>query len=540
MFSAEYLTASREDLKEHFTLITPPVGYGKTYFANNELTEYFEKTTDEKINYTLLLVPTKAIKDQVLRSYHQTKIFCSYQLLFEDVEKGIYVACFQQLAQWINDGNPIPYPPKLILIDEVHQVAEWNNCFDGYLSIWEWLHSKRKEIYLCGLTATPDYLINYVNPAFKQLGLSGFDFLNITKELNPLYSANRIEVWQRTKLTTVLNTLEPSEQSKIFAYTESAKECEELASKYNAGFLVSIHNEDLTGDKKVRLNERMESQKVKAVPFGETTLREYLIENGEYPQEYNLVIANNAYNCGVNIHDTSVNTVAIYSNDLSIITQTAGRLRHNTERIIICFTCYRSEAQDMNQCRLVRALNNRDNQEVLKEAYLRQQEERFRDISTSKKTNVDIVICKWGGIYEVNPFALAYINRINDIEDALQTNPQGYFEKLKNLSGNIVFVDKEKQIAVSDAKNRSKINSFVPDKWINRKLFKQDKEQLALELDLRDNQRHLLKWNSVKKHLVKFGYQVEEKGSKAINPHTGKKQTYSIIKNPFFKRKTLY
>lgn len=407
MFLEDYLNAEERELRENTALITLPTGYGKTYIANNLLIDYYEQKTNEDINYELLLVPTLSIKEQILNDYPQTKRFCSYQLLIEgSTEKSVYVACFQQLVCWLRDRNPIRNIPKLTVIDEVHQIANWANNFDDVLLVFEWLKNNRDKTFLCGLTATPEYL-NYVNRAFNELDLQGFSFKDITKPQPIKNTTNRIEIWPNTRLTTVLNTIEPSATNKVFSFTESAKECFDLAQRYNAGFLISKYNKEITKDGKTKLNEAMENQTVANVPFGETNLRQYLLENQRYPQEYNLVIANTAYNCGVNIADEALKEIVVYSNDLATIQQAIGRARHKTERVIICYTNYRSETQETNKNRIEAAIENRQNQSYLRGMFDEQQRQRFEELRTDGKTAIDIVVCKWGNKYEINPFALA-------------------------------------------------------------------------------------------------------------------------------------
>lgn len=117
-----------------------------------------------------------------------------------------------------------------------------------------------------------------------------------------------------------------------------------------------------------------------------------------------------------------------------------------------------------------------------------------------------------------------------DIKLALLDSPKSYFEPLKKYGVSPCFVDKSKAALIEEAKNANKINSYDFGKWLNRKLFTQEKEELTQELELRDSKRQLRKWPTVKSYLEQNGYQVIDNGSKAINPNNGKRQRYVIIK----------
>ena len=54
------------------------------------------------------------------------------------------------------------------------------------------------------------------------------------------------------------------------------------------------------------------------------------------------------------------------------------------------------------------------------------------------------------------------------------------------------------------------IESILDEKWLNKPLYKADKDALCEELGLRENGR-LLKWTSVKPYLINAGYEIQDK-----------------------------
>ena len=50
----------------------------------------------------------------------------------------------------------------------------------------------------------------------------------------------------------------------------------------------------------------------------------------------------------------------------------------------------------------------------------------------------------------------------------------------------------------------------VPDEFMDRKLFQEDKERLCEILGLRDKNNRLVKWTTVKKRILEKGYLIDE------------------------------
>lgn len=79
--------------------------------------------------------------------------------------------------------------------------------------------------------------------------------------------------------------------------------------------------------------------------------------------------------------------------------------------------------------------------------------------------------------------------------------------------------------------NFKRINStdkiFIDNKWLNRYLFKSDKDKIVNELSLCNKNNRQLKWTSIKRILKEQGYKIEDKAKK-IN---GKTVKVSIIED---------
>lgn len=65
---------------------------------------------------------------------------------------------------------------------------------------------------------------------------------------------------------------------------------------------------------------------------------------------------------------------------------------------------------------------------------------------------------------------------------------------------------------------------FVPEDFLDRRLFKEDKDKLCEILNIRDNSNHLMKWPTVKAKLIQAGYCVKD-----ADNQREKNRRYAII-----------
>lgn len=59
--------------------------------------------------------------------------------------------------------------------------------------------------------------------------------------------------------------------------------------------------------------------------------------------------------------------------------------------------------------------------------------------------------------------------------------------------------------------NQSEAEIEVPQEFLNRPLFKEDKDMLCNQLSIRDNGRRIVGWTTVKKKLIENGYYIRQK-----------------------------
>ena len=58
--------------------------------------------------------------------------------------------------------------------------------------------------------------------------------------------------------------------------------------------------------------------------------------------------------------------------------------------------------------------------------------------------------------------------------------------------------------------NTNRLAAFDMGPWLGRKLFAEDKRELAKALEIRDKERRLVGWTAAQKHLVECGYHISE------------------------------
>jgi superfamily II DNA or RNA helicase len=154
------------DFENETPLITAPVGYGKSYYAVHCLPGLIAKAIGRPVRNILMLTPTRAVLEQICDEYNSEVAVANgydYVDCGEYFDGKVRVACFASPANFIADGNKINQSYDLVIIDEIDLIVRWAVYFPGYLDAFDWLKSKRKETVVCGLTATPSLLLDYVS-----------------------------------------------------------------------------------------------------------------------------------------------------------------------------------------------------------------------------------------------------------------------------------------------------------------------------------------------------------------------------------------
>lgn len=398
---------------------------------------------------------------------------------------------------------------------------------------------------VCGLTATPDicYMTDKVfQDSFNYLP---FNFIDISSPREPKYKPKKIEIWPHTKLSTLLKNIKLEGNTLI--YVESAREARKYAANYNAGFLISKYNEDRPNKQELTLSEEMDNQIVKnkqdfhtrGSANEEITLREYVLQYCEFPPEYNTIFINSAYSCGMNIKDEKLQTIIIESDNIDTIWQVMGRARNNFEKAIIVYTSYVSPVQEKNDRRLLEAMQSEESAaqagEVInyKLAYDMQTEIRSKELKEKGNTSYNILFSKYKDTYYINPFAkIDYEMRQNAKNTYLQS-PRTFAEKVRHVTGceDVTIVDKnQKEKERADNNTRNNEQSILKFNWqpyLNKKLFKEEQEELIATLNLQHANNKQIKFQTIVQILQNNGYQISRKQN--INPKTKKRERCLII-----------
>lgn len=505
---------------EQIPIIKAVTGRGKTTLVVDELSKRYEMP--------YLLEPTNSIEQQALSRFSgKVTRFSESDLILGNLQdERLRVACFFKLVKFIADGNDILSIPDLIVIDEIDQIAKWSMCFPGYLEAWDWLLSNRQEMNVCGLSATPELLTRFMSES---------PFVEVQDKKPPQYQADQIEV-AHMRLKKYLEGIDFNGDEKVIIYVQSATKCAELAKEYpNAGFLVSKHNKERLTPNGLTLGEMMLEQSVSNdKAFGEIGLRDYILETKELPDETSAIFFNDAYLTGVNIEDERVKHIICETVDQAAIIQALGRVRHDISRLTVLWT--KDSKRSFNQRYERWKLFNEkaaDSKDVL-EVWHEEEQLKLKQYYSSNQSEMDfdILTYKANDEVKVNPFAKAYYQYCSYIWEQLE-QPQTtkeYFDSFLlpfSKSGKISYPNNGE--LRQPVKNKERLTDEILNKYLGKKLFKQDREQLALELSLEDKQGHIRKWPTVKKFLIGQGFNIQDNGSKAINPHTGTRQAYVVI-----------
>lgn len=531
----EDIDLSDIDLTSDFPLITPSMGAGKTYAViNGYIKEAFERKSGRKINFQLLVTPTKSLRNDVLEQYGEGAVtpLCEADFLCpNDGDTRVRVACISQIGKFLQNGNVIEFAPDLIVFDELDEIAQWTLCHADKLPVFDWVFSNRDKMLACGITATPQLLTGYVN------GSADVRFVDITPDFPINHTCDEIKIYEHMMIDTLLKSIEPKEDSKVLVYTRSAKKCFQLSRAFpDSGFLISTYNDELDKNTGKQLNELMAEQ-VFQLPngFGSMSLLDYLNHYQILPQGVNILFINDAYSAGINIRDEAIKTVVVESVDVATIKQVRGRVRHNISSLLIAYNYKEKKNFLRNLERAERFFSDETN---LEEWHLAEQTIIRECEANNERIPIDILTYRsCDGEAKVNPFAFGFYHYQIGIYSKLadKIGRSTYFHSLLPYSKDrrVSFAsDQEKDAIRADGANKLSFRNFDLTPYIGRKLFTEDKEHLALDLGLVDTQRHPRRWTTVKRFLEGEGFTVESKGSKAINPHTGKRQTYSIISDP--------
>ena len=246
----------------------------------------------------------------------------------------------------------------------------------------------------------------------------------------------------------------------------------------------------------------MDAQIVKDKTFGTIELRQFILNYQEMPHEYNLLFINSAYSCGMNIKDDSLKTILIYSDDVNVIKQVVGRARHNVDKVIVCNTNYNSPIEQSNMIRAKQAERFLEYADFLEEEYKQQSISRNKEFADSGKMVTDLIYYKYNDIYAVNPFAIGYYDMRQSI--AVQSE-EDFVEQLKEATACediTVVTQDDKDAANYDNLILYKISNFNWEEYEDKDLFKDERDNIASQINAKRSNGKPLKWPSVCKIAV--------------------------------------
>lgn len=392
------------DLDTTIPLIAAGVSWGKTTYAIEKLPDRIQKKKRKVINNVLFLTPNRAILEQTASKHPEGNRSTVYEMDFLDfgddecAYRHISVACFAKPGQWLEWGNTIDRKFDLVILDECHRLVEWSRAFQNNLLVWDWIKSILGQTVVVGLTGTPQLLLSDCMQA------SGFKFVDVCRKLSPRHKAVYINIvpWItiRTVVSWIVKCAKPN--GAVLIYTKSAKECYELYKMLpNAGFIVSMYNNDVPRGEEKTLAELMNQQMI-----GNQTLRDYVLKNERLPPCYDYLIINDSCCEGMNLHDDRIKTVVCESPEVATIIQVMGRVRGDISNLIVCFAGYQYRDYETTAIEsLNRFLAGIESPEYLKGIYDGQQAVIEAAANDHKKPRVDIKVFQDStGTIQPNPF----------------------------------------------------------------------------------------------------------------------------------------
>lgn len=489
----------RCDWHSDFPLITCGTGCGKTHFVMTRmLANHIEAETGKSINFVLVLAPTQAIRDSILKNMEYQCDRLSEADLMMPIEDPqiVRVACFAQLSKFLSDGNEVKNIPDLIAFDEIDLLFSWSLYFRGYVETWNWVLSKRKEMFVCGMTATPELLLNYVGKD------AGIPFVDITPDFPIKYKAKSIEVIRHSAASTYLKTLETNRDNKVLVYVRSASMCKNLAARYGekAGFVVSKSNKNYE-------EQEFETSEFSAFGTEKFSLRDYLIEHEKLPPQIEVLFFNDSIAAGFNVKDPSVKTVVADTVDLAIAIQAKGRVRHDLDRFVFVYNNKEKKPYFRNLERARAFFEEERGQEYLKAWYDQEKEMK----------GLDILTFRCGDSYKANPFAKAIYQYVFDIYARIEG--QEYFEPLTGHSDNVLsYFDGADIRNISNFKSLDVAALFgLKDGETEKIITAKELQGVAKRANIKDAKSNVLGKDTFRKYVNRYSdYEVSPLGRKTI------------------------
>lgn len=449
----------------------------------------------------------KDVVSAIANDYQQQK-----ELDFTGGRKGKFrLTTAHQLGYWIATGQ-IEIPPKIIIIDEIHSVFAETVFSEELRQTLAFVEEHYKDMIKIGLTATPQFLFDYIkNDTFK--------FSIIDKDLSAKYKVQNISAYIQGSAETILKQMKPqiNHNNKVIYYTQSATQCYKLSLAFgvNSAFLISDYNESKNEDGKL-LVDIMEEQGVK----------KYILDNEVFPPDIDIIFINSACREGINIKDNAVNTVICEAVDLITIEQILGRIRKDISDFMIVCNYRNFERTKSNIDQASAFLKKVENASNPKEELILQYGKQ------EGNSNLQKLVYRYKGEYYINSFAQAYLEYINECYIQVsnyQTKSKGNYvmkvgdrdlllcaDYLGQLSryaenGNITIETVWQATVKKNHDNALEAFKSIESKWLDKPLGKEDKTALCVALAVVRDKGKPAGWNTIKGMLLDGGYQITDK-----------------------------
>lgn len=335
LYNKKYLGEIIEEEKPTFgnnNLILSPVGSGKSHLIENML---IPKDYDGKIIY---LTSNSALKDSLAPNDNKVRKLLADNGLsvkfyttgnkskFGDKKYSVHVMTYAEFGQWIiNPNTEILHGVEMIFCDEMHSLPryfEYDNSYKLGVAM-HWLlteHENIQKFYFTAARSSIDKLEKRMPSIFDNFKV--FDYLDhpeIRKYVaNSVYYINHI-AQLRVHFKAKLEAFNYYGY-KALAFTKLISEQEKLAELaeeegYKPLVLWSINNE-----------REMSKEQLEA--------REYILNTGNIPEPYNILIINSSMQEGWNLFDNKVNWAILDTLDITEQIQALGRIRKDIDLVI--------------------------------------------------------------------------------------------------------------------------------------------------------------------------------------------------------------
>lgn len=275
-----------------------------------------------------MLSPRRGIRKQTLDSYpDQVERFAVSGSAFSS---KVQIETVHKIGFWYRLDYAFP-KPRLVIIDEFHTLfSETHFARDliyFYQQLLEWIDDPN--VTLIALTATTTLPLEFVNQqpfkGFEWLyqSFQGFRIRKISRDLDPPYKAQVVQIESGKSLETILRQCPASPDNKQLVFVRGT-----------AAKLVSLAESE---DRSSWLCSEESKREVNGIKAAELMDQDHLssILSGYLPETVDRIYLTSAYREGINIHDEAVQEVIIEgASDIEVI-QALGRVRHPIKRLII-------------------------------------------------------------------------------------------------------------------------------------------------------------------------------------------------------------